>query len=517
MVSLQAALMLMALSATGSNQTVLLDFTADWCNPCQTMNPVVAQLAEKGYPVKRVDVDQNRELAQKYQVQNIPCFIMLVDGREVDRVVGGVSLDRLEQMCRLAPPQRTVETAVAVRDALSSPPARSQPIPSTPSPPLFSEKAAQVPPGEASPQWEHATAGWTPRRNRQTAVESSLIAASARLRIEDPNGHSCGSGTVIDAREGEALILTCGHIFRDSAGKGAIEVDLFGPGGERKIPGRLISYDIKRDVGLVAIRVNGPVTTARLAPSGNRPAKGAAVVSVGCNNGSSPSSRRSQITSLDKFLGPPNVQVAGLPVEGRSGGGLFDADGQVIGVCNAADPEDREGLYAALASIYAQLEEAGLSHIVGQSPGAILPASHSEPLPKAPLVAIPPSMPRQMPRQPGWVAPGPAAVASSGLDVREQAALEKIRRRLGEGAEVTCVIRSCTNPQAENEVIVLDHASPEFFRQLAAESRARDGQVLTSVAVPRQDNPTIGRTSPPSPKTVNGWSRSTDDGWHQRR
>ena len=38
---------------------------------------------------------------------------------------------------------------------------------------------------------------------------------------------SLGTGTVIDCRQGEALILTCGHIFRDSAGKGRIEVDLF--------------------------------------------------------------------------------------------------------------------------------------------------------------------------------------------------------------------------------------------------------------------------------------------------
>ena len=66
--------------------------------------------------------------------------------------------------------------------------------------------------------------------------DATLIAASVRLRVEDADGHSCGSGTIIDARGGEALILTCGHIFRDSKGKGRIEVDLPGPAGRSACP-----------------------------------------------------------------------------------------------------------------------------------------------------------------------------------------------------------------------------------------------------------------------------------------
>ena len=50
-----------------------------------------------------------------------------------------------------------------------------------------------------------------------------------RLTIEDRDGFSYGSGTIIIARQGEALVLTCGHIFRDSQGKGKILIDVFGP------------------------------------------------------------------------------------------------------------------------------------------------------------------------------------------------------------------------------------------------------------------------------------------------
>ncbi len=516
MVSLQAAVVLMALSATGSGETVLLDFYSDACGPCHTMAPTINRLITKGYPVRKVNVVKDPALAARYGISSIPCFVMLVDGREVDRV-GFTSISRLEQMCRLAPPKRTPAVAEAISNALAP---RLTAV--TSQPPLAREKSAQEP-----YRGEGATPGWLPRHDPETAAEAKLIAASARLRIADPDGgHSCGSGTVIDSRQGEALILTCGHIFRDSAGKGAVEVDLFCAGGERKLPGRLLSYDLKRDVGLVAIRVSGPVTTARVAPPNNRIAKGAAVTSVGCNNGSSPSSRRTRVVSLDKFVGPPNLQVAGMPVEGRSGGGLFNDQGQVVGVCNAADPEDRAGLYAALASIHTQLDEAGLSHIFRESPSAVVAVSHTEPpSARAPLVAVQPTMPREMPQQmPNnqqwqatpmtsvpWATPQSAAVVSNGLSAREAATLEKVRRRLSEGAEVMCVIRSRTNPRAESEVIVLDQVSPEFFRQLAGESRSRAGNRLTDLAVPSSVRPTK-----PAPKTVNGWSRSTD-GWQQRR
>ena len=189
-----------------------------------------------------------------------------------------------------------------------------------------------------------------------------MIAATVRLRIEDAKGNSCGTGTIIDARQGWALILTCGHIFRDSQGKGRIEVDLFG-GGPRRVEGELVSYDMDRDVGLLKIRVPGPVAVARVAPAGLQLAEGDPVVSVGCNNGDDPTAQPTRIRSRDQFAGPPNVEADGLPVEGRSGGGLFTPDGLVVGVCNCADPTENQGMYAALASIHKQLDESGLSYV----------------------------------------------------------------------------------------------------------------------------------------------------------
>ena len=106
-----------------------------------------------------------------------------------------------------------------------------------------------------------------------------------------------------------------------------------------------------------------------MAAAGYRPRRGEKILSVGCDWGGDPTVRRSYVTATDKISEPPTVQVAGQPVEGRSGGGLFNAQGMVIGVCYAADPQDNEGLYASLASIWGELDRRGLSFVYDRSAG----------------------------------------------------------------------------------------------------------------------------------------------------
>ena len=479
MVWLQAALVATAVS--GGGETVLLDFYADWCGPCRAMNPTIEALIQEGHPVRKVNIDRNPQLAGKHRVGSVPCYVMLVDGREVDRVVGGTSFSRLKRMFQLVPPRETA----------------------TRQPPPAPERRPAAPVGTA-------------RNEAADRLDAKLIAASVRLRIEDPEGHSCGSGTIIDARQGEALILTCGHIFRDSQGKGRIEVDLFGPEGVQRVAGNLISYDLKRDVGLLSIRTPGPVATARVAPPGHQVSTGSQVVSVGCNNGDRPTARHSRVTSLDKYLGPANLQVTGLPVEGRSGGGLFSAEGQVVGVCNAADPSDQEGLYAALATIHAELDQSQLSFVY--NPGD--QRSATEPKDSAPtkeLATVDPSpaLPKQFPvgpatqvldesiqkalepiRRSSETQPSTTAATAQPLDPSEQAALDEIRRRLQEGAEVICVVRSRRDPAAKSEVIILDKVSANFLRQLSAEVRPQGPLRSTSLEIPRKRQPAGGQFRP---------------------
>jgi hypothetical protein len=108
------------------------------------------------------------------------------------------------------------------------------------------------------------------------------------------------------------------------------------------------------------------VPVARLMDHREMLREGESVFSWGCDNGAFPSKRDSRISKLNRYLGPANVEVAGKPVQGRSGGGLFNSRGELIGVCYAADDELDEGLYNAPEVVYAQLLKLGLRRLFEQ-------------------------------------------------------------------------------------------------------------------------------------------------------
>ena len=79
-----------------SEKPILIDFWATWCGPCMRQGPIVEELAEEGYAVGKVDVDQNMALAQQFRVVSIPTLILFKDGTEAKRFVGLTSKEELK-------------------------------------------------------------------------------------------------------------------------------------------------------------------------------------------------------------------------------------------------------------------------------------------------------------------------------------------------------------------------------------------------------------------------------------
>jgi thioredoxin 1 len=76
----------------------LVDFYADWCGPCKIMEPIFEDI-KKDYQdkveFKKVDVEENNSEAMKFGVMSIPTFVIMKEGKEIDRRLGAMPKDVL--------------------------------------------------------------------------------------------------------------------------------------------------------------------------------------------------------------------------------------------------------------------------------------------------------------------------------------------------------------------------------------------------------------------------------------
>jgi len=84
-----------------SNVPVMVDFWAPWCGPCRMVSPVIEKLAGKysgKIKVVKVNVDDNQEVAMKYNIMSIPTIMLFKDGKALDQAIGAAPSEYYEKL-----------------------------------------------------------------------------------------------------------------------------------------------------------------------------------------------------------------------------------------------------------------------------------------------------------------------------------------------------------------------------------------------------------------------------------
>ncbi|MEQ1904180.1 MAG: trypsin-like peptidase domain-containing protein [Pirellulaceae bacterium] len=460
-------------------------FTMEGCGPCKEMEPGIDDLIQQGYPITRIDARRQPEWTARFRVTETPTTVFVQGNREVARQKGVLAISAISNWLGNARSSES-KTNPAVADTRTSNETENQ------------TKRRLVPGNDR-------TLAPASTRTAQTEGELAAMRATVRLRVEDKNSYSFGTGTVIHSHDGESLVLTCGHLFRDSQGRGTVTADVnWADEKQVTVPGEVLSYDADaHDVALVVIRPGFHIPAVAVASTNTKIAVGEPAFSIGCDKGQPPTIRATKIKNHAQYDGSHKYDIFGRPSIGRSGGGLFREDGALIGVCNAAAVHEDEGVFTSLDNIHSELGRAKLAHLF-QRPDARAIASAEVPVgrlntprpaPSDELLALAaeveaerqgqgiakPAGPASLPpvpkvRNAGWETEGLAASSPAGREVSDM--------------EVIVLVRSKSDPR-NTETIVLDDLPSEFVDELRSRSRATPAEDLRDLAELRKAMPEL--------------------------
>jgi thiol-disulfide isomerase/thioredoxin len=527
-------LMLSLATAAAAPQDVLYDFYSTHCGPCQMMMPIVEKLHAEGYPVVKINIDERPDMMQRFGIQVVPTFVLVVGGQEWQRVSGLQEESALRAMLAQLPKRATRPSDRPTRSSRSVPVrlADDESKPKydfhLPLPPFNSKKTksdmVQIDAPNSGPSASSGTgtlladrgndrddsmAAGTPRPevpadsgSTSNAEQDSVVrgaapryagepdaapdpssvpmlTSSARIRVTDEGGVYFGSGVVIDGTAGKSIVLTCGHILRDVKPESRIVVDLFEGKNLRSYKGAILKFNLEADVGLLMLQTTSNVTASPVAALEDKVARGQTLLSIGCSRGELPSIERLRVTMLNRYEGPDTIECTGIPVKGRSGGGLFTTSGHVVGVCTNADPTEGKGVYAGLKPIHKLLLSAGLADLIPGTPrqprGRIVdvaaapaapPEDHAQDQAQAKLELELAQLKQGRAKRTAAEALGDEAVVRADAETAAVAAAAAPM----EDAEVICIIRPIRKAGG-SKVVIINRASRKFMKYLTGEAK----------------------------------------------
>ena len=423
---------------------MLYDFRADWCGPCRSMDPIVQQLEREGFAIQTVDVDAQPEMKARYNIGNIPCFVLVDEGQVLGRIEGATSKSELIK--------------------------------------LLNSHASREKPSQRASGGNGGRVNLPPASNKNTLHVEDAFAAVCRIHSED----GIGTGTAIAIAGADIVILTNAHV----ATADSVRVE-FWRGGFSSPPyaGRTVwrsySRDPKdgspsppRDMALVAVASSQLPVQPNVIPLGGRddaPHVGQSIYSLGCAKGQWPSMFQGRVLRL----GQQNLlEFTPPPAPGRSGSPLLSPDGShVVGLIAWLDAEDENGRplkepYGTAMSIN-EILDALDGQAAPNATGEVKRASQYTP----PLVEVTPESEvcdpfKKLRPQPKQQTPGPSTGAPKANSPADQGA----RKSLGGRSAPPAVVDGSGQCRCKHGSIKSkkngNNSKPTW---LAASSRARRG------------------------------------------
>ncbi|MCA9056862.1 MAG: trypsin-like peptidase domain-containing protein [Planctomycetaceae bacterium] len=467
-------------SVDAQSDVVLLEFTGDYCPACQQMLPAVRSMQADQLPVRQIEISDEPALSRKYNIEWLPTFVLVAHGKEVQRFVGPTQEKKLRD---------AIAAAMPLARRATQPEAGRKP---TAGPNSLADLFRGLFGGQSRHGYEFPVvrgqdpAGDTlkPPTDGPSTIPLAphVAAATVRVRVrgrssnDDAEITDVGTGTVIYNNQGHSMVLTCAHLFLDMKPSPQVEVEAFLNGQTQRYSGKIIAGSHDCDLALIRLDTTD-LPYVQISSTAPAVETGMAAISFGCDNGATPTPLQTIVTALNPWNGPDHLLCLKDPVYGRSGGGLFNAAGEMIGVCSCADRENHVGMYMGYQAIVDLLEAKKLNYLLDPIPAARPPGTPTATTSPQDVFTsnqqTPPAAPEPRTSSPPEefmpfdVDGPPAAIENASVRERTAAATESSDATetspAGGAHEVTVII---TGPSGEKRVIVIPEATPWLLELL---------------------------------------------------